>query len=223
MGGGVIGGVAGGSVGSVAGPVGTVAGGVAGSVAGSNAGAWLADKLGLAGGKPTIPGTLGVNGRQGSGPIEPGLQAKLNEIGKLYPGAIITSLNDADIFPAHAKTHHGKGRAIDFKIPGYQKSMSEDIVASLKGLGFSYVRDEYLNPSENATGGHIHAQLARGGITRGPSLAGEAGPEAVIPLPDGRTIPVKMDVGELVDKLEEMISVMREQQSTSEKILWAQS
>lgn len=35
-------------------------------------------------------------------------------------------------------------------------------------------------------------ELATGGITQGPSIAGEAGPEAVVPLPDGRTIPVEM-------------------------------
>jgi len=34
--------------------------------------------------------------------------------------------------------------------------------------------------------------FAKGGITRGVSIAGEAGPEAIVPLPDGRTIPVKM-------------------------------
>lgn len=37
-------------------------------------------------------------------------------------------------------------------------------------------------------------KFARGGITSGPvlSLAGEAGPEAIVPLPDGRSIPVNM-------------------------------
>jgi hypothetical protein len=35
---------------------------------------------------------------------------------------------------------------------------------------------------------------ALGGITSGLSYAGEAGPEAVVPLPDGRTIPVSMRV-----------------------------
>jgi len=34
--------------------------------------------------------------------------------------------------------------------------------------------------------------MAKGGITRGVSIAGEAGPEAVVPLPDGRSIPVRM-------------------------------
>jgi len=35
--------------------------------------------------------------------------------------------------------------------------------------------------------------LAKGGITSGVSVAGENGPEAVIPLADGRTVPVSID------------------------------
>lgn len=37
--------------------------------------------------------------------------------------------------------------------------------------------------------------FATGGVTSGPSLAGEAGPEAVVPLPDGRQIPVHLKGG----------------------------
>lgn len=40
-------------------------------------------------------------------------------------------------------------------------------------------------------GGTGYATMAKGGITQGISIAGEAGPEAVIPLPDGRSVPVK--------------------------------
>ena len=36
--------------------------------------------------------------------------------------------------------------------------------------------------------------FAGGGVTRGASLAGEAGPEAVVPLPDGRRIPVALSM-----------------------------
>jgi tape measure domain-containing protein len=36
--------------------------------------------------------------------------------------------------------------------------------------------------------------MARGGITRGPRIAGEAGPEAVVPLPDGRSLPVNLQM-----------------------------
>jgi hypothetical protein len=38
--------------------------------------------------------------------------------------------------------------------------------------------------------------MAKGGITQGPSIAGEAGPEAVVPLPDGKTIPVRIDLND---------------------------
>jgi hypothetical protein len=97
------------------------------------------------------------------------------------------------------------------------------LIEYLKKLGFRYARDEYNNKSAAATGDHIHAELKDGGITNGPSLAGEAGPEAVIPLPDGRTIPVKMDMSTMVDKLDELLEVMKDQHSTSEKILRASS
>jgi lysozyme len=63
--------------------------------------------------------------------------------------------------------------------------------------------------------------MADGGVTEGPSIAGEAGPEAVIPLPNGRSIPVDMDMSSLVDKMDEMIRVMKEHKSTSERILQA--
>jgi hypothetical protein len=63
--------------------------------------------------------------------------------------------------------------------------------------------------------------LAKGGITNGVSIAGEAGPEAVIPLPDGRTIPVKMDMGELISKMQELIDISKEHADTSDKMLRA--
>lgn len=49
--------------------------------------------------------------------------------------------------------------------------------------------------------------FASGGITSGPSLAGEAGPEAVVPLPDGRSIPVRMSdnyIPALISGMEEL-------------------
>ncbi|WP_396189368.1 glycoside hydrolase family protein, partial [Flavobacterium sp.] len=58
-------------------------------------------------------------------------------------------------------------------------------------------------------------KMAKGGITEGTSIAGEAGPEAVVPLPDGRTIPVTMDMSQLVTKIDEMIEILREQKENS--------
>jgi len=61
--------------------------------------------------------------------------------------------------------------------------------------------------------------MADGGITEGLSIAGEAGPEAVVPLPNGRSIPV--DMPGVVDGLQELIGLMRTQNGISNKILQA--
>ena len=50
--------------------------------------------------------------------------------------------------------------------------------------------------------------LYKGGITRGPSIAGEAGPEAVVPLPDGKTIPVTINLRDELAKGETMPGVI---------------
>jgi len=50
-----------------------------------------------------------------------------------------------------------------------------------------------MNQATGGLGGFgMPRMMANGGITRGVSIAGEAGPEAVVPLPDGRSIPVRM-------------------------------
>jgi hypothetical protein len=56
-------------------------------------------------------------------------------------------------------------------------------------------------------GAEIGANFQDGGITQGVSIAGEAGPEAVVPLPDGRTIPVQLNTAAyepLIKKLDEV-------------------
>ena len=65
--------------------------------------------------------------------------------------------------------------------------------------------------------------MAKGGITDGPSIAGEAGPEAVIPLPDGRNVPVRMDMSELSGKMDKMIDILTDHKRVSDKILMASS
>ena len=105
---------------------------------------------------------------------------------------------------------HARGVALDLDKTDFGKL---DTAGLLVKYGFKTV---------DGDPGHI-AKLAKGGITDGVSIAGEAGPEAVIPLPDGRTVPVKMDTGDLVSKLEEMIKIMRDQHDTSERILIASS
>lgn len=66
-------------------------------------------------------------------------------------------------------------------------------VASIVEIGVSSI-GSLFSASEKTTG-DFPARLAEGGITRGVSIAGESGPEAVVPLPDGRTIPVRFAGG----------------------------
>jgi hypothetical protein len=173
---------------------------------------------------PTIPGNLGTNGRQGTGLITKTLQDKLSAIAGAFPGSIITSLNDADIFPGHdaKNSKHGQGKAVDLVPQDKDWVKSKDLwLSKLKAIIPNAQVEEkgHMNANGNmATGAHLHAELANGGITRGPSLAGEAGPEAVIPLPDGRRIPVKLDTGDLIKKLDELLNVMKDHRDTSEKI-----
>jgi hypothetical protein len=174
------------------------------------------------------PGALGVEESGAKRSYDSRLADYLNKWSSDAAGGFgieqITGLND-DYHHKNDKTRgsrHKTGQAVDFTLT---KPPTPDegavLIEYLKKLGFRYARDEYNNPSDGATGKHIHAELKDGGITKGPSLAGEAGPEAVIPLPDGRTIPVKMDMSSLIEKLEELISVSKDQRDTSEKILRA--
>lgn len=50
---------------------------------------------------------------------------------------------------------------------------------------------------------------AEGGITTGPTLAGEAGPEAVIPLKQG-SVPISLDIGPLIYSMNEQVAVSKD-------------
>jgi hypothetical protein len=107
---------------------------------------------------------------------------------------VITALNDKYHKDNRSKSKHTEGKAVDLTVspPPKDEEQAKMYAEALKKIGFNKVLDEYFNPSPGSTGGHFHAELAKGGITQGVSIAGEAGPEAVVPLPDGRTIPVKI-------------------------------
>jgi ethanolamine ammonia-lyase large subunit len=114
--------------------------------------------------------------------------------------------------------------ALDFVL-GQQPSAEQgrQIVAQLTSLGANKVIDEYNNPSRKATAGHIHVEvpaMARGGITSGLTLAGEAGPEAVVPLPDGKSIPVQQTSSkEVVELMQRQLSAMQEQTELTRRMI----
>ena len=77
----------------------------------------------------------------------------------------------------------------------------------------------------------IYTYYAKGGIANDPtghSVFGEAGPEAAVPLPDGRSIPVTLNRNaadsyaskELVAEIQQLRSELRRQ--AAEQVKWAQ-
>ena len=191
------------------------------------------------------PTAAGAGARGGGGPQfkigrgegeTPNLTALLAN--PAFAGLVTTSKNDGEHV---AGSKHYEGNAADFSVRGLSP---EEVVKKLTAIkNIDPAKIDVWGEDKNAdtdwaksivgAGGnvkgvgmasapHIHVELmAKGGITDGLSLAGEAGPEAVIPLPDGRTVPVKMDTGELVSKMNELITVMKDNRDYSEKILHA--
>lgn len=154
----------------------------------------------------------------------------------VFSNLVATSLNDKDHV---AGSKHYEGKAADFSVKGLSPEEVISKITAIKQLGIEKVWAEDKSESTDwaksiiqaggnvkavgkASAPHIHMELmAKGGITSGPSIAGEAGPEAVVPLPDGRNIPVRMDTSELVAKLEELINVAKDQRDNSERMLHA--
>lgn len=130
---------------------------------------------------------------------------------------------------------HTAGRAIDIVLNNPEKYASA--LAMIKGMsGVSFAQFEragQVNANGSvATGDHIHAEVsaASGAILSGPNSGYRPnltmhGTEAVVPLPDGRSIPVSGSaessglMAAQLDKLDELISVMKSQLSVSNKLL----
>ena len=167
------------------------------------------------------------------GDAVPELLTLAHKIQNMYPGARFTALNDAYHQKKYPGSLHAQGKALDFTLPkAPTPAEGAAIVASLRSMGFAYAQDEYAKLSPGGTGGHFHAQLAaeKGGVVSGPRSGYSAtlhGTEAVVPLPDGRSIPVsnpggsgsmEIQVAQL-SALEELVSTMKNQVSISSKIL----
>jgi hypothetical protein len=136
-----------------------------------------------------------------------------------------------DSYDRKGDSLHRKGRALDFTLTDASKSAAvASMIRSIPGI--SYVKDEYLTDSASKTGGHIHAEIsaANGAILSGPRSGYQPnltmhGTEAVVPLPDGRSIPVSGSaestsiMAAQLDKLDELVNVMKSQLSVSNKLL----
>ena len=163
------------------------------------------------------------------------LLAKIKEFAKQFPGTRITAFNDLH---ERETLKHRQGKAVDFTLdPAPETEQEADAIVKLLGdMGFTGKnREEYFKRSKNWTNHHFHAEMmAKGGITRGISIAGERGPEAVVPLPDGRTIPVEIknqrysnvgnldnfEIQNLANTFKESIAELkRQQEATNARLL----
>lgn len=140
-----------------------------------------------------------------------------------------------DSYHQGTNSKHAQGQALDFTITDPSKAaVIADMVRGMPGV--SKVLDEYSNPSARATAGHIHAEVSAqlGGIASGPTSGYRAvlhGTEAIVPLPDGKKIPVEIPgfttnlgdqtnlLAQQLTKLDDIINVMRRQVDVSTKIL----
>ena len=114
-----------------------------------------------------------------------------------------------------------------FKNLWFEDSSESDLMIAVRkeldkvGVPSSNLTGTFVNGA--STGPHIHMeQFKYGGITDGPSIAGEdpSNPhEAVIPLPDGRTIPVNIDLSSLTDAINELIAINKDQLDMQNRIV----
>ena len=181
------------------------------------------------------PGGLSSNITRGGGVIpseNPELQQLMQAVAVIAGDKFnrITSEMDGE---HTAGGQHSTGRAFDFTVKNPKDAAA--LVADLsKKFPNSYFQDEYANPSKLSTGDHIHVQLnklATGGIIAGPTTGYQAmlhGTEAVVPLPDGRSIPVTSTGREaslsaeiLSAKLDEMIEKLSRSNDIATRILSA--
>lgn len=135
-----------------------------------------------------------------------GIQQNTVDLAKKVQDAIpgfvrFTGFNDAYPRGEAGASRHPRGAAFDFTLDQHPSiDQGRELVRTLRNMGASNALDEYNNRTDRTTAGHIHVEvplMAKGGITDGVSIAGEAGPEAVVPLPDGRAIPVELALGNM--------------------------
>jgi hypothetical protein len=172
------------------------------------------------GGKETDYGGLNIGGRYAGeaiagGPAEQQIVDAVSQLSKTYPKIMVNAFNDAWHQKNKPDSLHTKGRAADLNIPDVGKDQESKINELLSGLA----KAKWEGKNEGGTGDHWHLEMKKnGGISNKPAIGGEAGPEAFVPLPDGRTIPVTMDNSQMISKLQELIDVTKDHADTSEKI-----
>jgi len=180
--------------------------------------------------------------KEGAG-IDPRLIEMAKEIQSTVPGfAYFSGFNDNFHQENAGNSQHTKGLAMDFALQSKPtKEQGAGIVKYLQSLGASLAIDEYNSPSAKATGGHIHAQISAkdgfSGVISGPSGGYQPnltmhGTEALTVTPTANTAAMpNSSVSEMatsllsaqLSKLDELVSVMKNQVTASERLIRMQS
>ena len=161
---------------------------------------------------------------------------KLIEVANLIQDKLGGNLNHFtgfnDKFHMDRNSKHNQGTALDFTIT--DPSMAAEVAAMVKGIpGVSNVLDEYNKPSSGATGGHIHAEISArngfSGVLSGPTSGYRPnltmhGSESISIQPNPNTGSVSPNsdsniMSQQLGKLEELVNVMKQQVSISNKLL----
>lgn len=184
------------------------------------------------------PGSLfafggGTGSRENFDRLDPAFRDRLTKMAQEYNAMTGRTIGFSSGARSQEENARVGGAATSLHLQGRAVDLNSSDVAQLKGLGLldSYGFKQGKDPWHISDTG-----FATGGIAYGPRSGYTArlhGTEAVIPLPDGKSIPVEMSnlsnsIGEQMGvmsaqlgKLEEMISIMRDTNSISGKILQA--
>ena len=180
--------------------------------------------------------------KEGAG-IDPRLIEMAKEIQSTVPGfAYFSGFNDNFHQENAGNSQHTKGLAMDFALQSKpSKEQGAGIVKYLQSLGASLAIDEYNSPSAKATGGHIHAQISArdgfSGVISGPSGGYQPnltmhGTEALTVTPTANTAAMPNSgasematslLSAQLSKLDELVSVMKNQVTASERLIRMQS
>jgi hypothetical protein len=104
----------------------------------------------------------------------------------------------------------------------YSESERNSIMNSMEKVeGFKVGKTISMSASVSPKGGAAQMpKMAAGGITTGPSIAGEAGAEAVVPLPDGRAIPVSIVSGSMGKDQTALIDLLSALNSKMDQLIY---
>lgn len=163
--------------------------------------------------------------RTGGGAASPRLVELAKKIQETFPDAVFTAMNDVYHQKYKPNSAHVKGRALDFAL-GERAPRNATEAAEIKNflqeLGFVNVRDEYFADKSDGTGPHFHAEVSAkfGRYTSGPLSGYRAtlhGNEVVIPLSNGQSIP--LDMSPLINNLDQSVQVMQVQISKLDELI----